>query len=470
VSVSPVYYDYQAIVHHELGGGRLSLFAFGSNDTLKVIAKDPSVGNLDLGTDTGFHKVFALWLASSGGWVNRFSPGYGYERQRFTAGTTAINQSANNFELRDEVSRAFSPHLVFRAGFDGELTRNSLFFDVPALIPETRIYGDILPTQARQQITIPLDTMGGALYTDVGIEPGRGVIITPGLRADAFRYVGQDRLTFDPRLVVRWKMTPRHVWKGGVGIYHQMPEPQLLDAQNGNPNLPPIWADQYSAGFVHDLTEKISLDTTFYFVRRHDLPVPPAPFSPDGKGRSYGMELILKHEFTERFYGWLAYTLSRSEQTTYAVNAAMTQPPGGLVTGMPMSTPQYFPTDFDQTHNLILVASYKLRNWRLGARYRLVSGAPDTPLYPGAFDADSAMYACRAGPTNSTRKPIFSQLDFRMDRTWTFNAWELGVYADVQNVLNSENREFTVYDYRCRGSIPIRGIPLFPILGIKGTF
>src|SRR5262249_11460973 len=97
-------------------------------------------------------------------------------------------------------------------------------------------------------------------------------------------------------------------------------------------------------------------------------------------------------------------------------------------------------------------------------------GAPDTPLMEGAFDADSGTYACRAGPTNSTRKPTFQQLDFRMDRTWTFNAWELGVYADVQNVLNAENREFTIYDYRCRGSIAIRGIPTFPILGIKGTF
>ena len=35
------------------------------------------------------------------------------------------------------------------------------------------------------------------------------------------------------------------------------------------------------------------------------------------------MELILKHEFTERFFGWLAYTLSRSEQTVYALNAPM---------------------------------------------------------------------------------------------------------------------------------------------------
>src|SRR5262249_49926937 len=151
----------------ELAGGRLALFAFGSNDTLKVVAKDPSTGRLDLGTETGFHKVFALWLASAGGWVNRLSPGYGHERLRLTAGTITIDQAANVFELRDEVSRNFGRRVSFRAGFDGEIRRDSLFFDVPALVPETRIYGDILPTAARQQITIPLDRTEGGLYADL---------------------------------------------------------------------------------------------------------------------------------------------------------------------------------------------------------------------------------------------------------------------------------------------------------------
>ena len=45
------------------------------------------------------------------------------------------------------------------------------------------------------------------------------------------------------------------------------------------------------------------------------------------------MELILKHEFTERFFGWIAYTLSRSEQTVYAFNAPMLSDGGGRRAG-----------------------------------------------------------------------------------------------------------------------------------------
>ena len=59
-----------------------------------------------------------------------------------------------------------------------------------------------------------------------------------------------------------------------------MQEPQLLNPQYGNPNLPPIWADQYSRrASCAAFTDKLTLDTTFYYVRRHDQPVPAAAAS-----------------------------------------------------------------------------------------------------------------------------------------------------------------------------------------------
>ena len=466
VTAAPVYWDYQAGVNRLVPGGKLSIFAFGSNDSLKVVSNDPRQGNLDLGLEIGFHKVFAVWTQALGNWVNKLSPAYGYERLRFGAGALGINNSAHVLGLRDEISRQIRPGMTLRFGFDGESRSSSIFFSFP-LVPETRLYGIVVPAVTPQ--TIPLDTLAGGLYTDMSWDIARGLTVIPGLRADGFRYVGQNRLTFDPRLVVRWKWNEVHTWKAGAGIYHQMPDPQLLNPKYGNPNLPVIWADQYSVGFLRQLLPKLTLDTTLYYVRRHDMPVPPPPFTGDGQGRSYGMELILKHEFTERFFGWISYTLSKSEQTVYAVNAPMQGAPDGTIMDNAVQ-PKWFPTDYDQRHNLITVASYQLRNWRFGLRFRLVSGAPETPAYEGVFDADQGAYVCRAGATNSGRKPTFNQLDFRVDRTWTFKMWQLGVYADLQNIYNAENPEGTIYDYRCRTSIPIRGVPFYPILGIRGMF
>jgi TonB family protein len=469
-TAAPVYWDYQAGVHRRVGPGQLSLFAIGSNDTLKVVSHDASRGDIDLGTSTGFHRLIGVYSTNTRGWNNVLSPALGYDRLRFSAGLVDVNRATWVFELRDELTRVFSKSFTWRVGVDALANRDDLYFDLPAQ-PDARLYGPTDPT-AIQHTTIPLNRAGAALYTDATWDVGAGFRLIPGLRADLFRYVGQDRATVDPRLVVRWTTSPAQVWKAGAGIFHQMPEPQLLDPAYGNPNLPPIWADQYSFGFERRLRPALTVDATGYLVRRHDQPVPPPPFSPAGQERSYGLEVIVKHEFTARFYGWLAYTLSWSQQTAYAVNAPMQGNPnmGNVETVGGTGATSWFPTDYDQRHNLIAVGSYQLKSWRFGSRFRLVSGAPETPVAGSVYDADLNRYQCQYGAANSARKPTFHQLDVRVDRTWTFRLWELSAYLDVQNIYNAQNPETTIYDYRCRGSEAIRGLPILPILGVRGLF
>jgi hypothetical protein len=168
---------------------------------------------------------------------------------------------------------------------------------------------------------------------------------------------------------------------------------------------------------------------------------------------------------TKRFYGWLAYTLSRSE-----VNSAI----AGQVPMGPMGLPRnsmdlsWRPSQFDQPHNLILVASYRFASWEAGVTYRLVSGTPRTPVVGSFYDADFNGYQRIVGAPGSARNVTFSQLDFRVERRWTFDKWALGVYLDIINVLNSDNPEGILYDYRFRESAPLRGLPILPILGVRG--
>jgi len=60
--------------------------------------------------------------------------------------------------------------------------------------------------------------------------------------------------------------------------------------------------------------------------------------------------------------------------------------------------------------------------------------------------------------------------DLRLDHNWIFKDWTLDVYADVQNVYNAQNIETYFNDYRCREEVPVPGIPVLPVLGVKGTF
>src|SRR6185295_7861583 len=71
-----------------------------------------------------------------------------------------------------------------------------------------------------------------------------------------------------------------------------------------------------------------------------------------GEGRAYGLETLIRYKPDERFFGFLAYTLSRS------VRRDAPDQPEHLF-------------NFDQTHILTLIGSYRLgRGWELGARFR----------------------------------------------------------------------------------------------------
>ena len=56
------------------------------------------------------------------------------------------------------------------------------------------------------------------------------------------------------------------------------------------------------------------------------------------------------------------------------------------------------------------------------------------------------------------------------DVSWLFDNFTLSVYADVQNVYNAQNIETYCNDYRGREEVPVPGIPVLPVLGVKGTF
>jgi len=74
------------------------------------------------------------------------------------------------------------------------------------------------------------------------------------------------------------------------------------------------------------------------------------------------------------------------------------------------------------------------------------------------------------GAVNSSRLPAFAQLDVRVDRTWTYQTWKLGLYLDVQNATNRGNVEGYGYRYDYRERTPATGLPILPILGLNAEW
>ena len=225
----------------------------------------------------------------------------------------------------------------------------------------------------------------------------------------------------------------------------------------GNPKLEPQRATHTVFGVDVDITSTLRLETAGFWKDMRNLVVPGAgPEDPvmvnDGRGRAYGAELLLRQQMTRKFFGWIAYTLSRSERMDYP--------------GEPWHRYLY-----DQTNILTLLASYDLpRGFKVGGRFRYVTGDPYTPVTGAYFDSNADRYVPINGPSFSARLPAFKQLDVRVDKIWTFDRWRFSIYLDVQNVTRATNPEAFSYNFDYTMSSPLAGLPLLPIIGLRGDF
>lgn len=474
--VLPVYYDYQARVDHRLDKRhRLALLAFGSEDHLTLVGTPDGQGgpNSDVSARIGFHRLKADWRAKLGDSVEwSLSPVVGLDQTKLEAGDIDADADVFEWALRWDVRAQLAETLVLRTGIDALGRQVSLDAHIPLRIPDYRPYPGSNPGDRETsslQREIGLNAVG--VFAELEWRPGGGpVTLVPGIRSDYYRFFDQNRLFADPRLNVRWAVDDAWALKAGAGVFSQAPPEWRLDDEFGNPDLELEWAEHYGLGVEWKATQAISFDLQGFLILRHDLAeradepevsgdgdgyettsVDFDRFGNIGEGRVYGLEFLARHEVTKAFYGWVSYTLSRAEQQN--------------------GDEPYQLTQFDQTHILNAVASYRFDGgWEVGARFRLVSGNLTTPVEGATLDADWGQHRQLFGEPNSARQPAFNQLDLRGEKTWAFQTWKLSFFLDIQNVYYATNPEFTTYDYRFRESAPVPGVPILPSFGLKGAF
>ncbi len=198
-----------------------------------------------------------------------------------------------------------------------------------------------------------------------------GLKLFPGIRTDY--HTDTKTWTADPRLGARFDVHagyPRTTLKGGVGLYHQPPQPYQSIAPFGTPGVGSPSAVHTSLGIEQEISHPIELSIEGFHKDLKNLvvAVPDATGSQNGisyqnigSGRSYGAEFLLRYKPQGKFFGWVAYTLSRSERRDH---------PGDAL----------YLYEYDQTHILTALGSYKLgRGWQAGARFRYISGSRTRP-------------------------------------------------------------------------------------------
>lgn len=217
------------------------------------------------------------------------------------------------------------------------------------------------------------------------------------------------------------------------------PTPFDLYAPSGD-FIKPQQGDQVAAGFFKNIgnysfeTEAFykTVDNRLDYIDGADLIAQDAveTILLNGEARAYGLEFLLRKN-EGRLQGWIAYTLSRSEQRT----------PGRTAEEPGINNGQWYNAPWDKTHDLTVTANYEWnKKWLLGSNFTLQTGQPVT--FPNGQYQFNGLFVPTYESRNSSRLPVIHRLD--LSATYTpkpekTKGWQGSWVFSVYNVYNRMN-------------------------------
>jgi TonB family protein len=449
---APRYYDAQLELAKDFDSRRsLRLLLFGYDDQLDFFS-----GHASTAESAGSASEHIAFAAAQVRYVDHYAPSgelrvmasIGRDISRRAQGLYFYDIEQTQIDARADLTQRVAEGLRLEAGLDVIDAPYSGTGRAPALSdPDVPTGG---PSVMPLQTTVSGSRFQPAGYLQGILSPWRGSRIVPSVRLDYDQ--GTDQWDTAPRITLRQDIASlplRTTLKAAAGEYFQPPQLVEIVPVFGQAGLRSNRSVQYDAGVEQELSTQIDLSVDVFDKWMDRLVVLGAGNS--GAGEAYGVEWLLRYKPDGRFFGWIAYTLSRSVRRD-------------------SSSQQYFLFDFDQTHNLSVVGSWRIDDhWRVGARFRFTSGNPYTPLGTGALDASSATTLPTPSLTpNGARLPPFHELDLRVDRSWRLGAARLTAYVDIENVYSYGAPIDQAYSFNYTKSQLVSGLPILPSIGLRG--
>ncbi len=347
-----------------------------------------------------------------------------------------------------------------------------------------------------------------AAYIDIEQDITPKLSLQYGLRLSAFNRLGQDEIfeyennqpvTFNPLLGIYQKATPIGVSSNKrsetiakfmnleprvaasylindnssiKGSYTRLSQYLHLLSNTNSPTPLDVWTpsgpfikpqllDQFALGYFKNLkNDEFSIETEVFYKdiqNRIDYIDGANLIANDaieqvilnGQARAYGVEFLFRKN-QGKFQGWLAYTLSKSEQRTPGRTATATNGISEIENGI--NGGQWYNTPFDKTHDFSLFGSYDLnKKWSFNSNFIFQTGQPTNfPIGQFEFQGLTVPYF---GARNSERLPSYHRLDVSATLTpkknlnrkikgeWVFSIYNLYNRKNAASINFSRNNE-----------------------------
>lgn len=286
---------------------------------------------------------------------------------------------------------------------------------------------------------------------------GERVTLTSGIHLSKDDYL--ENAHVDPRASIDWQFVDNWTITGSIGKYHQLPSEEEMFPVIGNPDLGSIESTHYVVGLNRTVARDWSWDVEIYYKDIDNLIVGiedgATPFLNRGEGKAYGLEVMVSKERTNRWYGWLSLSASKTERTNEL-------------------TGQTVPFSYDVPLVINAVVNYQINpKWNIGGRWTYRTGTLYTPIIGNRENPDyPGFYIPVYGELNSERVANFHRLDLRIERR--FRDDKVLLFFDFLNLYGRDNSSGIEYtpianspDFRREET---EGLGFIPSVGVKFTF
>ena len=256
--------------------------------------------------------------------------------------------------------------------------------------------------------------------------------------------------TFEPRFAMAYTINE---WSSIKASYTRIAQYLHLLSNTSSPTPLDVWTPsgpfvepqrlhQYALGYFRDIQDgAYSFETEVFYKdleNRIDYIDGANLIANDaieqvilnGEGRAYGWELLLRKN-DGPLTGWLAYTLSKSEQRT----------PGRTPEEIGINSGEWYNTPYDKTHDIAIFGNYELNDrWRFNTNFVFQTGQPTNyPIGQFEFQGVTIPYY---GLRNKERLPNYHRLDISATLNPKKNQskkWKREWVFSIYNVYNRRN-------------------------------
>ena len=270
-----------------------------------------------------------------------------------------------------------------------------------------------------------------------------------------------DYSNFEPRFTIAYELNENQSIKAS---YNRMAQYLQLISNTQSPTPLDVWtpsdnyikpqiADQVAIGYFQNLNDgdyTLELESYYKKVKNRMDYIDGADLIANeaieqvilnGRMRSYGLEMLFRKN-SGNLNGWIAYTLSRSEQQT----------PGRTATEIGINNGNWYRSAYDKTHNLAVTASYKLNEkWTFGANFTLQTGQPVT--FPTGKYVFQGITVPSYNSRNEDRLPAYHRMDIsatltpkhkekhKYKREWVFGIYNVYSRYNAASINFRQNSE-----------------------------